>query len=239
MRRSVSKTNFAFFRGLFERHPAVAALTPKPQQQRRSFTTFRKDGSGTTAVEFGFVALPFLMIMAAIIDVGTYYLALNALDRGIDDASRFVRTGEAQTGGVSAYTCGNAAAGGVNGQCPALDPNTVAAFKQSICEKARSAGGAFDCSKLTTIINFTNSWGGLQAADQSCTTGTSPNVVLKPSTTGSDQLTAHVSGSSAYVIITACYPWATAKVLPFIKLGNLQDGSMLLQSSTAFQTEPY
>jgi Flp pilus assembly protein TadG len=192
----------------------------------RSFTTFKRDQSGATAVEFGLVALPFLMMMAAMIDVGSYYLALNALDRGVDDATRAVRTGEAQTSGVTSS----------NG---ALDKKSVAAFKQSICDKSNNAGGNIDCAKMTLLLSFTNNWAALSNVDQSCTSGAAPNTVLKPSTTASDTLSSRVGGTSAYVIVTVCYPWAMAKFLPFVNIGNLQDGSMLLQSSSAFQTEPY
>jgi Flp pilus assembly protein TadG len=199
-------------------------LSGPPKSHR--FTTFKRDQSGATAVEFGLVAMPFIMMMAAIIDVGSYYLALNALDRGLDDASRFVRTGEAQTQGIISSV-------GV------LDPKSVAAFKQKVCDKASEAGGNIDCSKMVVLMASATSWADIANADQSCTTGTSPNAVLKPSATASAALTSYVAGTSAFVIVTICYPWEMAKFLPFAKLGNLQDGSMLLQSSSAFQVEPY
>jgi Flp pilus assembly protein TadG len=188
---------------------------------------FSRDASGATAVEFGLVALPFLMILAGIIDVGTYYFALNTLDRGVDETARFIRTGEAQTGGftyVSTQT---------------VDAKTIAGFRVKVCEQAKAAGGNFDCSKMVVVLNSGTTWAQIANADQTCTQGTSPNVTLKAGTTGTDQLTAHVGGTSSVVIATVCYPWDVAKFLPFLKVGNLQDGSMLLQSSTAFQTEPY
>ena len=202
----------------------VARKTP-PKTKLRSFTTFGRDASGATAVEFGLVALPFMMMIAAIIDVGTYYLALNALDRGIDETARFVRTGEAQTGGISAT--------GV------ADVKSVDAFKKTVCLKARADGGNFDCSQITVILNSTTSWANILAADQSCTTGTSPNLVMKTGAIGANSLSSYVGGTSAYVIATVCYPWDTARLLPFLSTGNLQGGKMLLQSSMAFQTEPY
>ena len=205
---------------------SAAAKKSKPQTAVSCFTTFGRDRSGTTAIEFGVVAMPFLMMMAAIIDVGSYYLALNALDRGIDETARFVRTGEAQSGGITSSV-------------GTIDIHSVAAFRQSVCDNARNAGGSFNCSNVVVILNSGNSWADVAAADQTCTTGTSPNVVMRASTSTSDTLTAHVGGTSAFVIATVCYPWDMAKFLPFVNIGNLQDGSMLLQSSVAFQTEPY
>jgi Flp pilus assembly protein TadG len=193
---------------------------------------FSRDASGATAVEFGLVALPFLMMLAGIIDVGTYYFALNTLDRGIDETARFIRTGEAQTGGFS-YSAATQTAN------PGLDATTIQGFKVKVCEQAKAAGGNFDCSKFTVVLNFGATWADVAAANQTCTQGTAPNVTLNAGTTSTDQLTAHVGGTSSVVIATVCYPWDVAKFLPFLKVGNLQDGSMLLQSSTAFQTEPY
>lgn len=198
----------------------------------RKIGGFSSDTSGATAVEFSLVALPFLMILAGIIDVGSYYLALNTLDRGLDETARFIRTGEAQTGGFT-YSAATQTAN------PGLDASSIKGFKVKVCEQAKAAGGNFDCSKMVVILNFGASWANVAAANQTCTQGASPNVTLVAGTTSTDQLTAHVGGTSSVVIATVCYPWDTAKFLPFLKIGNLQDGSMLLQSSTAFQTEPY
>jgi hypothetical protein len=41
------------------------------------------------------------------------------------------------------------------------------------------------------------------------------------------------------VIVTACYQWDFTAKLPIIKLGNMSNGSMMLQSATAFRSEPY
>ncbi len=41
------------------------------------------------------------------------------------------------------------------------------------------------------------------------------------------------------VLITVCYPWSFGGNLPFIALNNMKDGSLLIQASVAFRTEPY
>ena len=46
-------------------------------------------------------------------------------------------------------------------------------------------------------------------------------------------------GASSVVLITVCYPWNFGGKLPFIKLNTLKDGSLLMQASVAFRTEPY
>ena len=46
-------------------------------------------------------------------------------------------------------------------------------------------------------------------------------------------------GASSVVLVTVCYPWSFGGSLPFIGLGNLNDGSLLIQASVAFRTEPF
>ena len=49
----------------------------------------------------------------------------------------------------------------------------------------------------------------------------------------------NTGASSAVVLVTVCYPWSLGGKLPFFKMGNLNDGSLLMQASVAFRTEPY
>ena len=41
------------------------------------------------------------------------------------------------------------------------------------------------------------------------------------------------------VLVTACYEWDLAKKLPFLLMGDLSNGSALIQASSVFRTEPY
>jgi hypothetical protein len=45
--------------------------------------------------------------------------------------------------------------------------------------------------------------------------------------------------ASSVVLVTVCYPWEFGGKLPFVKIGNLTNGAVLLQASVAFRTEPY
>ena len=45
--------------------------------------------------------------------------------------------------------------------------------------------------------------------------------------------------ASSVVLVTVCYPWKFGGKLPLFKISNLNDGSMLMQASAAFRTEPY
>lgn len=70
-----------------------------------------RDERGVTAVEFGILALPFFTLIFAIIETAMMFFAQQVLDSAVEDASRMVRTGQAQAQGydISAfrnYMCG-------------------------------------------------------------------------------------------------------------------------------------
>jgi hypothetical protein len=113
----------------------------KDRKISKTSRRFAKDASGATAVEFGIVALPFFMMVFGIINIGMYYYTVNSVDRGLEDATRRIRTGELQN-------------------CSA----SVGDFKTLMCN---SASSYIDCNKLNLLIQSAPDWGGL--ALQSCT----------------------------------------------------------------------
>ncbi len=62
---------------------------------------FKRAESGTTAMEFSFVALPFFLLLYAIIDVSLIFFASTTLENGIIGAARQIRTGEAQAANMT------------------------------------------------------------------------------------------------------------------------------------------
>lgn len=57
---------------------------------------FFRDQSGTAAIEFAFVAGPFLFMMFAVIELALVFLLSTSLDAASDQASRRIRTGQFQ-----------------------------------------------------------------------------------------------------------------------------------------------
>lgn len=55
---------------------------------------FARDSEGATAVEFGLLAIPFLMAMFAILETGISMAAQQLLVNATDDVARDVRTGQ-------------------------------------------------------------------------------------------------------------------------------------------------
>lgn len=76
----------------------------------------RADG-GATAIEFALVAIPFLMLIFAMIELGLVFLVSLLLENAIIDVGRTIRTGEVQTTG-----------------------GTAASFKTAVCNKIGPIG---------------------------------------------------------------------------------------------------
>lgn len=60
---------------------------------RRRFT---RNEHGSVAVEFALTAIPFFTLLFAIFEAGLVFFATATLDQAVNDAARFIRTGQAQ-----------------------------------------------------------------------------------------------------------------------------------------------
>ena len=87
---------------------------------RRGVGGFGKSEDGATAVEFALIALPFFALILAIIETALAFFAGQALETALASAGRLIRTGQAQSQGLTADT-----------------------FKQSVCSRLSVM---FDCS---------------------------------------------------------------------------------------------
>lgn len=92
------------------------------------------DEEGSVLVEFGLLAFPFFALVAVILETAFTLLASQILDAALEDASRYVRTGQAHT---NAYS--------------------LTEFRAKVCEDLY---GLFDCAQLkiyvTPITNFSS-----------------------------------------------------------------------------------
>lgn len=57
---------------------------------------FKRAKSGATAIEFAMVAMPFFLLLFAVIDIALMFFASTTLENGIVAAARQIRTGKAQ-----------------------------------------------------------------------------------------------------------------------------------------------
>jgi Flp pilus assembly protein TadG len=181
----------------------------------RSVRRFRQDCRGSTAVEFGLIAVPFFALVLAMMTIGSHYLAYHSLERGVLEASRLLRTGEAQKAGMD------------------LDD-----FRELVCN---SAGTFISCDeRLVVHIRSSQTFAGLAPATSCVTDG-----ALTPSAgSGSDAVSTQSGEDSIAVQVTACYEWEMGAVL-WQMLWNLisptprVQGKTILSATTAFRSEPY
>ncbi len=72
---------------------------------RWRFGNFLRDTRGAAAVEFAMVAAPFFFTMFALLEVALIFFGSSALEGGVQEAARTIRTGELQNsgGGVAQF----------------------------------------------------------------------------------------------------------------------------------------
>lgn len=91
------------------------------------------DARGVTAIEFGLLALPFFAIIGAIMQTSLVFLASQVLESAVNDASRAIRTGQAQAADM-----------------------TLDDFRDDVC--SRLFGLISDCDglhvRVNTVTNF-------------------------------------------------------------------------------------
>ena len=105
---------------------------------------------------------------------------------------------------------------------------TAEQFKSKVCENAPQY---VDCtSKMRVSV--------VSGADPG--TLTTPSCVDAGGALAPPASSAYTpGGSGVYVLVTVCYEWELAGNIPFLHLGDMGNGSALIQATTAFKTEPY
>ncbi len=69
---------------------------------RLLLSRFIKSKNGTAAIEFGIVAIPFFMFLMGIMEISVLFFGGVALENGMVEAARQIRTGQLQFGGGGA-----------------------------------------------------------------------------------------------------------------------------------------
>lgn len=180
-----------------------------PAFKRGGLARMGRDERGATAIEFGIVAAPFLMFVFALIGCTFYFFIVSSVEKGMDQASRLVRTGQA-----------------------AATAMTVDQFKQKICD---GAGDWIRCNKLQVFVSRFPDWASV--SPQACVDKN--KVVISSSAPGGSAIANYSGAASDIVIVTACYKWDFTATLPYLPIGNMPDGSYMMQTATAFRSEPF
>ncbi len=168
-----------------------------------------RDTSGATAIEFAVIALPFFLFAFGILGLGLHYFTNTSLEHAVETAARKIRTGQAQSEG-----------------------KTLQDFKQMVCD---ATTGYIKCdNKLQIHIQSGSNWANI--VPKSCVNN---GQLAQASGAGTDALKASSGEAGVVVLVTACYEWDLAQKLPFLLMGDLSNGSALIQAVSTFRTEPY
>lgn len=176
-----------------------------------------RDERGTTAIEFAMVIGPFLFLLFGIISTGFYFFIVFSLEHAVESAARVIRTGQAQTQKPNAMT--------------------VTEFKSLVCAKLPNF---MDCTGATNKIRVNvQSFATYDAISPPTCVDTSGNLIP----TGSQ--TFNPGAASTAVLVSVCYEWEMSKAMVNVPYwispakAKMNNGSTLIQASTAFTTEPY
>ncbi len=71
------------------------------QRSRCKTVAWRRDNSGSTAIEFAMVSGPFLALLFGIMAVGLFFFTTFSTENAVEQAARPLRTGEAQAAGMT------------------------------------------------------------------------------------------------------------------------------------------
>ena len=186
----------------------LSTRAPRLGATRTFLGRAKRNEDGTTAIEFAIVAIPFFMFIFGLMGVSSYFFIMTSVEKGMDQASRYIKTGQAQN----------------------LDW-TVKQFKEKICEKA---GSWVKCSKVQVFVQKFADWNLVQP--QPCLAN-STSVIN--TSNPSDKIAQYAGAANDIVLVTACYKWDFAAKLPYLDLGQMNDGALMMQAATTFRTEPY
>ena len=104
-----------------------------------------------------------------------------------------------------------------------------ATFKTQVCNRVPSF---VDCPNKVRVNVAVIPDG----TDPTPAIGTTTGGVLKADT---DMVYPASFAGSQIIMVTTFYQWDLAKVLPFLSVGNLTDGSRLVRATVAFKNEPF
>lgn len=179
------------------------AVLPK---RRRDFL---RDDAGATAVEVGLLALPFFAILGAILETSVVFLSGQVLDSAVHDASRLLRTGQAQTANY-----------------------TISEFRKNVCD--RLFGLYADCNGLHIEVQTLGSFASVDIKppiDPDCDKPECDKWTR-------DEVYAPGMGK-AITVVQVYYKWPVVLNLGGMNLANLPGSKRLMGAVAVFSNEPF
>ena len=179
-------------------------------RRRNRLSAFIADRKGATAVEFALIAVPFLALVAGLIQVFLIFFAQSVLENAVRASARQILTGQVQTQDA---TLSSTAA--------------QAAFHQTVCNNANVL---FTCTGLMVDVEVASNWSSTNVAMPALTFDGSGNV------TNSWQFNPGNAGD--IVVVRVIYLWPVFFGSLGFNWANQSNGTREIMASAAFQNEP-
>jgi hypothetical protein len=192
--------------------PILKTMTRALLPIHRHGRSFAGSERASTAIEFGLLALPFFTIIGAILETSMVFFAGQVLDSAVQDATRLIRTGQAQSGGYTATT-----------------------FRGAICSGLYRL---FDCSKLKIKVSVLSTFSST-ASSVSTPIKTSCNPSTDPNQCWNVVESYNPGAGSSIILVEAYYKWDVMINFGGFNLQNQPDGSRLLAAVRVFRNEPF
>lgn len=179
------------------------------QRYKRCLKRYKRNDDGATAVEFALLAVPFLMILFAIVELAVVFFLNSSLTHSMNESARDVRTGEFQ------------------GTCGGADE-----FKARVCDKL-SIGS---CGNLR--IDVVSSPSGRFQPNLLPPTPTTEDPA-NPGNPDRQPDQYMQTQARAVVVVRAQYYHKLAFPGWMTRLSNQPGNYRMLSTSTAFRNEPF
>jgi Flp pilus assembly protein TadG len=175
-----------------------------------------------TAIEMAFVGPPFLLLLAAIFELGLTLTTQSVLDGAARDAARLIRTGQVQS-----------------------QSSPMTTFQNLLCSEVSSIISASDCANSIVFeVQIFSSFGSVSftpCTQTSSQTGNGTVCSFSPGT-GSNIVGVQASYPRPFIIpwVGACLSGGTCWAgLGTANGSNSGIGSVTLMSTVIFQNEPF
>jgi Flp pilus assembly protein TadG len=181
---------------------------------RRFVRRFLRAERGVTAIEFGLISVPLMLMTFGLLELALVFLVGATLDSATDSASRQIRTGEFQTSAA----------------------NTGADFKNKVCGNMGWLSGQCAAGLWVSVQTFSN-FSGLAAAPPP-----NPAAFAPASRAATVAALCFKAGQPTDIVLVRTYfQWRLFTPLLDNALENMGGGSgtRLITSTTAFRNEPY
>ena len=182
---------------------------------------FARANDGVVALEFAFLALPFLFMIFALLELALVFLLAASLDTAMERAARGIRTGGFQGANATASI-----------------PDQKKAFEDEVC--AHMAWIAPACgASLKVDVQVFDEWSKTNAAEPMIEPVVDADGKVIGKKFDPSKTVFSAGGPRSIVLVRGYYQWPMLTPLLSQAVVNLQGNKALITSTQTFRNEPY